>query len=144
MNSSDHWETIKAHDFTEIAPCDIMAEADKAVVEYFKPEYLAYINIANKISIDCDCDSNLAEPEMNDIGIFASIDPVTLDQCCYDTIINSNDQGKDSLINRMKEKHAIHTVETAYEFGIGNREYELIDITSKLSKYDRLKFVILF
>lgn len=82
----------------------------------------------NKISIDCDCDSNPAEPEMNDIGIFASIDPVTLDQCCYDTIINSNDQGKDSLINRTKEKHVIHTVETAYELGIGNREYELIDI----------------
>ena len=105
-----------------------MAEADKAVVEYFKPENMAYINIANKISIDCDCDSNPAEPEMNDIGIFASIDPVTLDQCCYDTIINSNDQGKDSLINRTKEKHVIHTVETAYELGIGNREYELIDI----------------
>ena len=44
----------------------------------------------------------------------------------------------------MKEKHAIYTIETAYELGIGNHEYELIDITSKLSKYDRLKFVILF
>ena len=70
-----------------------MAEADKAVVEYFKPENMAYINVANKISIDCDCDSNPADPEMKDIGIFASIDPVELDQCCYDTIINSNDLG---------------------------------------------------
>lgn len=220
MCSTDHWETIKAHGFTEIAPCDIMdedgeieipinggkhlqnknivgshiqnydsmlmlshfkghamggfggalknmsigvassngkawihsvgrtkdtkemwnliddqdgflesmAEADKAVVEYFKPENMAYINVANKISIDCDCDSNPADPEIEDIGIFASIDPVALDQCCYDTIINSNDPGKESLVKRMKEKHAIHIVETAYELGIGKREYEIINI----------------
>ena len=105
-----------------------MAEADKAVVEYFKPENMAYINIANKISIDCDCDPNPADPEMADIGIFASVDPVALDQCCYDIIVNSNDPGKESLIHRMKEKHAIHIVETAFELGLGNREYEIINI----------------
>ena len=123
-DTKEMWNLIENQDgFLES-----MAEADKAVVEYFKLENMAYINIANKISIDYDCDSNPAEPEMNDIGIFASTDPVALDQCCYDTIINFNDPGKDSLINRMKEKRAIHTVETAYELGIGNREYELIDI----------------
>ncbi len=105
-----------------------MAEADKAVVEFFKAENMAYINVANKISIDCDCVSNPADPEMADIGIFASIDPVALDQCCYDTIINSNDPGKKSLIDRMEEKHAIHTVERAHELGLGNREYEIINI----------------
>lgn len=105
-----------------------MAEADKAVVTFFKPENMAYINVANNLSIDCDCDSNPHDPEMQDIGIFASLDPVALDQCCYDTIINSNDIGKTSLINRMKEKHAIHTVEVAEELGIGSRQYELIDI----------------
>lgn len=105
-----------------------MAEADKAVVEFFKAENMAYINVANKISIDCDCVFNPADPEMADIGIFASIDPVALDQCCYDTIINSNDPGKKSLIDRMEEKHAIHTVERAHELGLGNREYEIINI----------------
>ena len=123
-DTKEMWNLIEDQDgFLES-----MAEADKAVVEYFKPENMAYINVANKISIDCDCDSNPADPEMKDIGIFASIDPVALDQCCYDTIINSNDLGKESLINRMKEKHAIHTVERAYELGIGNREYEIINI----------------
>ena len=105
-----------------------MAEADKAVIEYFKPENMAYINVANKLSIDCDCDSNPHEPKMKDIGIFASNDPVALDQCCYDQIINSSDSGKASLVNRMKEKHAIHTVERAAELGIGSREYKIISI----------------
>lgn len=105
-----------------------MAEADKAVLTYFGKDNLAYINVANRISIDCDCDANPHEPEMKDIGIFASLDPVALDQCCYDHIINSNDEGKKSLVNRMLEKHAIHTVEEASRLGVGSREYELVSI----------------
>lgn len=69
---------------------------------------------------------------MDDIGIFSSVDPVALDQCCYDAIINSDDNGKESLVNRMKEKHAIHIVESAYELGIGNREYEVVNIDNNL------------
>jgi uncharacterized Fe-S center protein len=118
------WEHIDDQDgFLES-----MAEADKAVVNFFKPENMAYINIANKISIDCDCNGNPAEPEMADIGIFASLDPVAIDQCCYDQIINSEDQGKTSLVNRMEDRHAIHTVEEAANLGIGTREYELVNI----------------
>ena len=105
-----------------------MAEADKAVVEHFGCDNMAYINVANKISIDCDCDSNPSEPEMADIGIYASLDPVALDKCCYDAIINSKDEGKASLIKRMEEKHAIHIVEIAEELGIGTTDYEIINI----------------
>ncbi len=65
---------------------------------------------------------------MKDIGIFASVDPVAIDQCCYDQIINSTDEGKAPLVNRMNEKHAIRTVEEAEKLGIGTREYELISI----------------
>ncbi len=105
-----------------------MAEADKSIVTFFGQENMAYINVANNISIDCDCDSNPADPEMQDIGIFASLDPVAIDQCCYDQIINSMDIGKKSLVNRMNEKHAIHTVEEAERLGIGTRSYEIINI----------------
>ena len=65
---------------------------------------------------------------MADIGIYASLDPVALDKCCYDAIINSKDEGKASLIKRMEEKHAIHTVETAEKLGIGTTDYEIINI----------------
>ncbi len=123
-NPDEMWEHINNQDgFLES-----MAEADKAVITYFEPQNMAYINIANKISIDCDCDSNPAEPEMKDIGIFASIDPVALDKCCYDAIISSNDPGKESLINRMKERNASHILEAANELGIGSIEYEIINI----------------
>lgn len=105
-----------------------MAEADKSVVDYFKKENMAYINVLNKLSIDCDCDSNPHEPEMEDIGIYASLDPVALDKCSYDAIMNSKDNGKESLVNRMLEKNAIHIVDTAFKLGIGNIDYEVIDI----------------
>ncbi len=105
-----------------------MAEADKAVIDYFKEENMAYINVLNNISIDCDCDSNPHDPEMQDIGILASLDPVAIDQASYDMIINSKDSGKESLVKRMEELHAIHTVEEASNLGLGNREYEIINI----------------
>ena len=105
-----------------------MAEACLGVEEYFGNKNLAYINVANNLSIDCDCSSNPKKPEMEDIGIFASLDPVALDQCCYDAIINSTDTGKQALINRMLEKNAIHLVEYAEKLGLGNREYEIITI----------------
>lgn len=107
---------------------EAMADADASIIQYFGKENLAYINVANNLSVDCDCDSDPEDPEMADIGIFASLDPVALDQACYDAVIGSNDPGKASLIERMRSRHAIHTVEAAYDLGLGNREYEIIDI----------------
>lgn len=89
---------------------------------------IVYINVANNLSVDCDCDNNPASPEIANIGIFTSLDPVALDQACYDAVKNSNAPGKAALIERMDSRHAIHTVETAYEYGLGTRKYEIINI----------------
>ncbi|HJB25273.1 MAG TPA: DUF362 domain-containing protein [Firmicutes bacterium] len=105
-----------------------MADACKAVIDHVGKENLVYINVANNLSIDCDCDSNPHDPEMADIGIFASVDPVAVDQACYDAVVNSPDPGKASLIERMDSKHGIHTVEAAAELGLGSREYEIVEI----------------
>ena len=105
-----------------------MAEADKSVVDYFKPENMLYINVANNISIDCDCDNNPKATEIADIGIFASLDPVAIDKCCYDTIMNLTEEGANSLKKQMLDKHAIHTVNEAEKLGLGTTEYELVSI----------------
>lgn len=105
-----------------------MADADASVIKYFGKDNLAYISVANNLSVDCDCDNDPSDPEMNDIGIFASLDPVALDQACYDAVKNSNDSGKASLIERMDSRNAIHTVEAASDLGLGVREYEIFDI----------------
>lgn len=123
--------TTKASElFQKLPPQDhfleSMADACKAVITYKGPENMLYINVANRLSVDCDCDSHPAEPEMADLGIFASIDPVAVDQACYDAVINSPDSGKRALIERMESRHGIHTVEAAAQLGLGSREYEIV------------------
>lgn len=105
-----------------------MADADKSVMDFMGRENLAYINVANRLSVDCDCDSNPHEPEMADIGIFASLDPVAVDQACVDAVYASPDPGKAALIERMESRHGIHTIEAAFALGLGLREYEIVSI----------------
>lgn len=105
-----------------------MAEADKSVMDYMGRKNIVYISVANRLSVDYDCDSNPHEPEMADLGIFASSDPVSLDQACVDAVYDSQDQGKAALIERMESRNGIHTVETAEELGLGSRSYEIITI----------------
>ena len=106
---------------------EAMADAASSVVDYFKGN-IVYINVMKNISIDCDCDGNASAPCMQDIGILASLDPVAIDQACLDLVYNSNDPGRDKLIERIESRHGVHTIEAAYDLGIGNREYELIDL----------------
>ncbi len=102
-----------------------MAEADKSVMDYMGRENIVYINVANRLSVDCDCDAHPHDPEMADLGIFASLDPVALDQACVDAVYDSPDEGKAALIERMESRNGIHTVETAAKLGLGSRTYEI-------------------
>ncbi|HIV67950.1 MAG TPA: DUF362 domain-containing protein [Candidatus Butyricicoccus stercorigallinarum] len=124
--------TEAAHLFDNLPPQDhfleSMADACKAVIQYKGADNLVYINVANRLSVDCDCDSHPAEPEMADIGIFASLDPVAVDQACYDAVIHSPDPGKKALIERMNSLHGIHTVEAAAQHGLGSQEYEIVSL----------------
>lgn len=104
-----------------------MAEADESVINYMNGN-IVYINVINNLSIDCDCNSNPEAPCMEDIGITASIDPVACDKASLDLIYNSNDVGKDRLIERIESRHGIRTVEHAEELGIGTTNYELVEI----------------
>ncbi len=102
-----------------------MAEAGKSVVDYLDGNIL-YINVMNRLSVDCDCDGSPAEPDMHDIGILASCDPVALDQACVDLVYGAED-GK-SLIARIESRNGLHTLEQAEKIGLGSREYELVNI----------------
>ena len=102
-----------------------MAEAGKSVVDYLDGNIL-YINVMNRLSVDCDCDRSPAEPDMHDIGILASCDPVALDQACIDLVYSAEDG--DSLVERIESRNGLHTLEHAEEIGLGSRTYELVNI----------------
>ncbi|MBQ3632824.1 MAG: DUF1893 domain-containing protein [Paludibacteraceae bacterium] len=108
-----------------------MAAAAQAVHNYFGGERILYINVVNNLSVDCDCDSHPAAPEMNDIGILASLDPVALDQACVDLVFHyPSKEGDDAaaLIERINSRHGIHILEHAAKIGFGSRKYQLVSI----------------
>ena len=102
-----------------------MAEASTAIVDYLNGNLL-YINVMNRLSVDCDCMGNPAEPDMHDIGILASFDPVALDQACIDLVYAASDGT--SLIRRIESRNGLHTLEHAAAIGLGSREYLLVNI----------------
>ena len=73
----------------------------------------------NRLSVDCDCNGNPAKPDMHDIGILASRDPVALDQACVDLVYASKDD-TGSLIERMESRNAVHVLEHGEEIGLGS------------------------
>ena len=103
-----------------------MAEAGKSVVDALDGNIL-YVSVMNHLSIDCDCDGNPAQPDMHDMGILASTDPVALDQACVDLVYASQDD-TESLINRMESRNAIHVLEHGEDIGLGSRTYQLVSI----------------
>ena len=108
-----------------------MAAAAQAVHNYFGEGNVVYINVMNNLSVDCDCDSHPHDPEMKDIGILASTDPVALDQACVDLVFNypsKDDDNAAALIERINSRHGIHTIEHAEKIGLGSRNYRIVSI----------------
>lgn len=118
------WENIAQQDtFLES-----MADACKAIIDHTGDNIL-YINVANNLSVDCDCNANPAAPEMADFGILASLDPVALDRACIDMVLNSNDHGKEHLIERINSRNGMHILDAAEELGLGSQKYNLVTIS---------------
>lgn len=62
-----------------------IAEYAKAVVDG-RPSF--HINLVMDVSPNCDCHSENDAPIIPDVGMFASFDPVALDQACADACNN--------------------------------------------------------
>jgi uncharacterized Fe-S center protein len=106
---------------------EALAEMVKGMSDYYdNGKKMTYINVMNRLSIDCDCNGYPEEPDIHDIGILASNDPVALDQACLDLIYKAD--GREALVNRINQQHGEHTLEHAVEIGLGTREYELVSI----------------
>ena len=105
-----------------------MADAASSVVKLFEGK-IAYISVLKNISVDCDCCSVAEDPCMKDIGIMASLDPVAIDRACLDKVYAaSDDLGQAHFLERVESRNGVHTVDSAFELGVGTTDYELIEI----------------
>ena len=106
---------------------EAMADAASSVVKHFNGN-MAFVNIMCNMSVDCDCCAIAEDPCMKDIGILASLDPIALDQACIDLIQNSDDPGRDHMLERINTRHGTHTIDAAAELGFGTKEYKLVNV----------------
>lgn len=116
-----------------------MAEYTKAVLsgrENF------HISLVCDISPNCDCHSENDAPILPDVGMFASFDPLALDQACVDACLRQQPLLNTQLAEQMRAPdfcdHHDHFENTtpnseyktclahAEKIGLGNRAYELI------------------
>ncbi len=102
---------------------EAMADAAKGV-DSRMGDNIVYINVLNRLSVDCDCDGNPAEPDMHDIGILASTDPLAIDQAAIDLVYAMPDSG--SLIRRIERQNGLHTLDAGEQNGLGSRYYNLV------------------
>lgn len=104
---------------------EAMSEAGKSVSDALNGK-ICYINVMNRLSLDCDCEENPREPDIHDIGILSSLDPVALDQACVD-LIKAAPDGKE-FVKQIEQLHGEKTLQHGEDIGWGSRKYKLVDI----------------
>ncbi|RQD59374.1 MAG: DUF362 domain-containing protein [Desulfonatronovibrio sp. MSAO_Bac4] len=127
-----NWET-DVDDFLER-----MMEYAGAVMS-LKKDKSVHINFVFNVTPDCDCPGFSDAPVCPDIGVLASVDPVSLDQACLDLVDQAQPIFHSKLPAQTKpgdEKFKLihprtngrYSLEYAESLGMGSREYELITI----------------
>ena len=115
-----------------------IAEYTKAVVDG-RPCF--HVSLVVDVSPNCDCHAENDVPIVPDVGMFASFDPVALDQACADAVLAQTPAPNSALFDEGCDCssgdyfHAAHPdtdwavcLEHAEKIGIGTRAYELIKI----------------
>lgn len=116
-----------------------MAEYTKAVV-YGRPNF--HISLVVDVSPNCDCHGENDVPILPNIGMFASFDPLALDQACVDACLAADPLPGSQLAENMAKPdftdHHDHftnskpesewrvCLEHGEKIGLGTRDYELI------------------
>jgi uncharacterized Fe-S center protein len=103
----------------------------KKMVEYAwsllkgREKRVGFINFAIKINKECDC-WGMDNPRIaDDVGIFASSDPVSIDKACFDLVNKSS--GKDIFKASHPDQDGMIQLEYAQNLDLGNLDYELIN-----------------
>lgn len=116
-----------------------IAEYSYAVL-HERPNF--HISLVVDVSPYCDCHAENDVPIVPNVGMFASFDPVALDQACADAVNKQNVMRGSILEEKLEEHEDFHdhftnvtpetnwhvAIEHAKKLGLGTDEYELIEI----------------
>lgn len=102
-----------------------MIEYASAVLQGKKEKTVCF-NFCLKITKECDCLAKDDPRIAPDVGILASLDPVSIDQASFDLINQAC--GRDIFKESHPRREGARQLEYAEELGIGSRDYELITL----------------
>jgi uncharacterized Fe-S center protein len=114
-----------------------IAEYAKAVVDG-RPSF--HISIVSDVSPNCDCHAENDVPIVPDVGMFASFDPVAIDQACADAVNRQpaapncaitdqhGEHDHDRFHGAHPDTHWQYAVAHAKKIGLGTDEYELVTL----------------
>ncbi|NLW58798.1 MAG: DUF362 domain-containing protein [Firmicutes bacterium] len=127
---------VAADDESNDVLCKKMVEYAWAVL-HGRPHF--HISLVIDVSPYCDCYGRNDIPIVPDVGMFASFDPVALDQACADAV-NKQPVVAGSLLAKRDRAHGDHftdlnpetnwrvAIAHAVKMGLGHKEYELITV----------------
>lgn len=147
----DHAKCVGCGRCIGVCPTDAVQAAwgesneilNKKIAEYTwavlhgRPHF--HISLVIDVSPFCDCHAENDIPIVPNIGMFASFDPVALDQACVDAV-NSQPVMAGSLLDKCTREHHDHftdvspstdwkvAIDYAEKMGLGSKEYELVTI----------------
>lgn len=99
-----------------------MVEYVHAVLSHRGPS--VFINVATRITAECDCMAGDDPSVAPDVGFLASTDPVALDQACVDLVFKA--AGGDVLREAHPSRDYTQQLRYAEKIGVGSRAYELV------------------
>ena len=118
-----------------------MAEYTKAVIQN-RPNF--HVSLIVDVSPNCDCHAENDAPILPNIGMFASFDPLALDQACVDACLKATPLPNSQLAEAMEKEdfcdHHDHFENTtlnseyktclahAEKIGLGTRDYEIVAV----------------
>ncbi|MBS3816981.1 MAG: DUF362 domain-containing protein, partial [Candidatus Thermoplasmatota archaeon] len=125
-------------DAIEVEDTSSNKELQEKIAEYAfgalkdKEDKAVHFNFIMDVTPECDCPPWRKAPMVPDIGVVASKDPVALEQASFDLVKEEEGRDYDEGEDKFKAEHDIdgtHQIKHAEKMGLGEREYELIDIS---------------
>ena len=105
---------------------ELMCDSAQATCDYFG-KHIIFINVMRRLSVDFDCAGvTAAEPTMKDIGMAVSTYLLAVDQACADMVYAAHDSH--DMKERIETRHGLRQLSAMAEVGLGNPQYELIEI----------------
>lgn len=99
----------------------LLSEGAALAIKNFKKTY--YVNVLQKISKLCDCQSDGGKIVLDDIGILMSEDIVAVEKATLDLI--NKKAGKD-LFESIHHKTPLEHIKEIEKLGMGSMEYEIV------------------